>query len=76
MKEAVHRFVFRAQDVDAISTRLIDAPASTIPVAKFVKPKGEKSSLQKGKIEKRFTKLAEAVDEKKRTGSRPHQGHV
>lgn len=43
---------------------MIDAPALTVPVAIFVKHKVEQSSLGKAKREERFSKLAEAVDEK------------
>lgn len=44
---------------------MIDAPAFSVHVTKFIKEEIEKGSLDKAELDKRFNKTAEAVDEKK-----------
>lgn len=63
IQEAVDEYVTEFQSVDAVMTRMIDAPAFTIPVAKSVKHEIKKSSLAKAKMEERLDKLAETVDD-------------
>lgn len=36
VKEAVHKYVPETSSVDALVTELVDVPAFTVPVAKFV----------------------------------------
>lgn len=43
----------------------VDAPSSTVPVAKFVKNEVEKNSLDREGIVKRFADLVDAAKKKK-----------
>lgn len=43
---------------------MIDVAALTVPAAKFTSNEVQKGSPDKSKMEKRFTKLVEAVDDK------------
>lgn len=44
---------------------MVDAIAFTVPAAKFIKHKVEKTFLERANMEEPFSKLAEAVDKKK-----------
>lgn len=65
MRDAVHKCVAEPQSVEAVATRIIDAPASAGPVAKFIKHEVEKRSLGNSKTEERYSKLAEVVADRK-----------
>lgn len=65
LEGAVHKCVSEPPSFDAVATRMIDASAFVVPVAKFIKKEFKRSSLDKAKIEERFNKMAETVMEEK-----------
>lgn len=64
MQKSVHKCLAESQSVDVVATRMIYAPAFTVPVIKFTEHEVEKGSLDRAKIEEQFNRLTEAVDEK------------
>lgn len=65
VEQAAKKSASESQRSDTVVTRMIDAPASTVPLARFIKQEVEKSASDKDKMEERFNKLDEAVDGKK-----------
>lgn len=62
---AVQKSVTELHGVDTVTRRNIDAPTSTVRLAKFNKHKIEKHFLENTKMEERLYKLAERVNETK-----------
>lgn len=63
-EEAVHKSVTKPHSVSAVEARLIDAPAFTVTVAKFIKYEAKKCLLDRAKKKKQFNKVSEEVYEK------------
>lgn len=62
--ESVNKCVSESLSTEAVAAKIVETPASTITVVKFVKREVEKNSVNKIKMEERFVKLTEAVEEK------------
>lgn len=65
VEKAVHKCISKYQSVDAVTTRMIGAPASTVSVVKFIKHDVEKNSIENANMEEHAVKLAEVIDEKR-----------
>lgn len=61
---AVHNCVSEPPSVDVVSAKLVDSHSFTVPPETFVKQEVEKNSLDKSKMERRFVKIGEVVEEK------------
>lgn len=61
-EEAVQKCAPEPPCLEAVAAKFADALSFTLPVAKFVKDEVEKNSLNKGRTEEQFVKLAEVVE--------------
>lgn len=68
VKQAVHKSVSEPKTVYSVRTRMIDAHALTVPAGNSVKHEVDKISFEKSKMEKQFSKLGKAVNEKEGKG--------
>lgn len=61
--DAVHKYIDVPRSLDGASTTMMDAPAVTVLVAKFITREVAKGSLHKVKLGEQFKTLAESLDE-------------